>query len=111
MTPTKAQAFLASQLPERVQIMHWTSRPEVREIIWQSGWQVKETEWDYIARQVESKLPYEKLVDYERKLWALWIGTLDDEYVPEIYFRIWLIKLDYLTRATALKEVLEIESK
>jgi hypothetical protein len=106
-TTTEAQAFLASQLREKVQRFSWYHQGNaLYHYQWTLGkYPIKDTEWDYIARQVEAKLTEGQLADYEDKLFKLWSNIIP--VTTDKKHNIWLIKLDYPTRATVLKEVLE----
>jgi hypothetical protein len=112
MTTQEAQHFLASQLPEKIIFSRWTYHDagELLHIIWKNNHGlVRDTEWDYIARQVEAKLTEEQFRQYRDKLRKIYDS--DTNRASSLVFTIWLIKLDYLTRAAAMKEVLETEGK
>jgi hypothetical protein len=112
MTTQEAQSFLASQLPEEIYISKsiLNTGEEQQRFFWRFRGLVENTEWDYIARQVELKLP-EKLkrkygtVMFDKCIWPQF-SEVPDKNGGDIEFA--AITPDYLTRATVLKEVLSL---
>jgi hypothetical protein len=96
LTPQQAQRFLASKLPETLTIYKNPST-KLTTIFWVNDdprfvERVHDTEWDYIARQVELKLTHQK----KQTLALLLIDQCGTHGA---------IFSDYITRATALKEI------
>ncbi len=100
LTPTKAQAYLAEQLRERIEVLDPTGTPTyyILQPHKRQHHLVDEFDWDYIAHEVEGKMTAAQHFKYRVELYKLTDEGDEDEWHRDY------CSATYTQRATAMKE-------